>query len=614
MVIENKIFEIKVKFNLYLSIVSLLAILLSLIVGKIPLIFIIIVGGTPLFTKIILKLFKGDFGADLLAALALVVSVYLGEYLAANLIIFMLASGQALEEYAMNKASSVLLLLAKRMPTKAWLKIGDGSKEVEVNQIKIGDEIIVRPHEICPVDGVVIEGRGAMDESYLTGEPYKLTKLPGSAVLSGAINGDSLLIIKAEKLTSDSSYAKIMKVMETAENNRPNLRRVADQIGAVFTPISLIFAFGTLYFTADLTRFLSILVVATPCPLLIAIPVTIISAISISAKRGIIIKDPRVLERLPTCVTAIFDKTGTLTCGEPSLVEVLPASGFNQNDVLQKVASLENYSRHPLAIAVLNAAKKANLPILNVTNISEKPGHGMLGNVNGLEIFVTSRKSLINQDKNFENILPPTTAGLECVIMIDNKYAAIFRFRDTPRPDGHSFIIHLKPSHSISRVVLLSGDRESEVSYLAELFGIKETLASQSPEDKLNFVLSETKKAPTLFMGDGINDAPALAAATVGLAFGQGSGITSEAAGAVIMDNTLTKVDELIHISESMRKIALQSAIGGMLFSLIAMGFAAFGYINPVTGALLQEIIDVAAILNALRMTWQRNVASDMKI
>jgi heavy metal translocating P-type ATPase len=455
--------KIKARFNFYLSIASLIAVLLSFFFGKDLLILIMVVGGIPLFLQIILKLFKGDFGADLLAALALLVSAYLGEYLAANLIIFMLASGQALEDYAMKKASSVLLLLAKRMPTKAWLKIGDESKEIEVGEIKIGDEIVVRPHEICPVDGVVIEGRGAMDESYLTGEPYKLTKLPGSGVLSGAINGNSLLIIKAEKLAADSSYAKIMKVMELAESNRPNLRRVADQIGAIFTPVSLVFAFATLYFTGDLNRFLAILVVATPCPLLIAIPVTIISAISISAKRGIIIKDPRVLERLPTCVTAIFDKTGTLTCGEPSLTEIVVAPGFEKNDVLQKVASLENYSRHPLAISILDAAKKANLPILNVTNISEKPGQGMRGHVVSDEIFVTSRKALIAENKNFENILPETEAGLECVIMINDKYAAIFRFRDTPRPDGHSFIHHLEPSHAINRIILLSGDRESEV-------------------------------------------------------------------------------------------------------------------------------------------------------
>lgn len=580
--------------------------------ADIPLLAVIGIGGIPLVLQILRKLLRGDFGADLLAILALVTAAWVGEYLAAVLIIIMLSGGKALEAYAMRKASSVLLALAERMPASARRRKGEQVEEIPLVEIAIGDEIVVFPHEAAPVDGVVIEGHGSMDESYLTGEPYQVSKAPGAAVLSGAINGEAVLVIRAEKLAQDSRYAQIMEVMQEAEQKRPAMRRLGDRIGAVFAPLALLFAVGAWYFTGDSTRFLAVLVVATPCPLLIAIPITLISAISMAAKRGIIIKDPTVLELLPTCRTAIFDKTGTLTYGKPELTEIVPAQGIGQNDILQLAASLEHYSKHPLANAILQAAEKTKLAAIDASEVSEKPGQGLTGMVGGHEIRVTHRKKLLQQTPNMASILPPTAAGLECIIMKDGHYAATFRFRDAPRADGKSFIHHLAPSHQFNKIMLVSGDRESEVTYLADLLGIKETLASQNPEQKVAIVRAETAKAPTLFMGDGINDAPALASATVGIAFGQHSSVTAEAAGAVIMENSLVKVDELIHISAAMRRIVLQSAIGGMVLSIIAMGFAAGGYITPVIGALLQEAIDILAIVNALRLTWSRNIDTDL--
>ncbi|HEX2752138.1 MAG TPA: heavy metal translocating P-type ATPase, partial [Alphaproteobacteria bacterium] len=430
--------------------------------------------------------------------------------------------------------------------------------------------------------------------------------------LSGAINGESVLVMRAEKLAHDSRYAQIMGVMQEAEQKRPAIRRLGDKIGAIFAPLALLFAVAAWYFTGDSGRFLAVLVVATPCPLLIAIPVTLISAISMAAKRGIIIKDPTVLEQLPTCRTAIFDKTGTLTYGKPELTDIVPAQGIGANDILQLAASLEQYSKHPLANAILQAAAKAKLVSTEAAKVSEKPGQGLTGMVGGHEIRVTHRNKLLQQTPDMAAILPPTVAGLECIIMKDGQYAATFRFRDAPRAEGKSFIHHLAPSHQFNKIMMVSGDRESEVTYLAGLLGIKETLASQSPEQKVAIVRAETAKAPTLFMGDGINDAPALASATVGIAFGQHSSVTAEAAGAVIMESSLVKVDELIHISAAMRRIVLQSAIGGMALSVMAMGFAAGGYITPVMGALLQEAIDVLAIANALRLTWSRNIHADL--
>lgn len=609
------------RWQLIIALISLAAIALSLIFQftsiastDLPLLAAIILGGIPSLFYIFIKLLKGDLGADLIAAIALVTAIILHQYLAAVLIILMLSSGQTLEAYAMRKASSVLLALAERMPAQAHCRVHGQIKDIPLLTIQIGDEIVIYPHETCPVDGVVIEGRGSMDESYLTGEPYQISKIPGASVLSGAINGETVLVIQAQKLPQDSRYASIVSVLQEAEQKRPTIRRLGDQIGAVFAPIALILALAAWYFTGDAIRFLAVLVIATPCPLLIAIPITIISAISMAARQAIIIKDPTVLERLPICKTAIFDKTGTLTYGKPVLTEILTAEKINSDLILQWVASLERYSKHPLSSAILQSAAEKRLPFLNATSVSEKPGQGLNGIIGTNKIHITSRKKISAGYPELINQLPPSSAGLECIILNNGNYAATFRFRDLPRTESKSFISHLKPTHRFNKVMLVSGDRESEVEYLGKMLNFSEIYASQTPQQKLAIVRSETNKAATLFMGDGINDAPALTAATVGIAFGQYSNVTAEAAGAVVMENTLERVDRLIHLSLVTRRIALQSAIGGMVLSLIGMGFAAAGYVTPVAGAILQEIIDIIAILNALRLIWAYKIKSDISI
>ncbi len=609
----------KSKWQFYIGLLSLVAITIHIIMqvfnlpfANTPLLFTLLIGGVPLLLQIIFKLFQRNLGADSLAAIALVTGVFLHQYLAATFIVLMLASGQTLEYYAMRKASSVLLALVARMPAIAHRKLNSQIEDIPLQAIQIEDEIVIYPHETCPVDGLVIEGHGSMDESYLTGEPYQISKAPGTAVLSGAINGESVLVIQTTKLAADSRYAAIVEVLQEAEQKRPTLRRLGDQIGAIFTPIALIFACSVWFFTGDAIRFLAILVIATPCPLLIAIPITLISAISMAAKRGIIIKDPTVLERLPTCRTAIFDKTGTLTYGKPSLTSIITAPNYDSVTILQYVASLERYSKHPLANAILSAAKEQKILLIESSNVSETPGQGLHGIIDEHRIQVTSRKKLLNVMPQSADLLPPASPGLECIILLDDNYAAALHFQDAPRADSQPFISHLSPAHQFTKIMLVSGDRESEVNYLGMLLKLTETHASQSPEQKLAIVRHETALAPTVFMGDGINDAPALTAATVGIAFGQYSNITAEAAGAVIMDNTLSSVDELIHLSLNTRTIALQTALGGMLLSIIGMGFAAAGYINPVTGAVLQEFIDVLAILNALRLTWGGKIKIDL--
>jgi heavy metal translocating P-type ATPase len=579
---------------------------------QIPLLIALVIGGIPLVAELLVKVFRRQFGSDLLAGISIVSAVVLGEYLAGTLVVLMLSGGETLEAFAVRNASSVLAALAKRMPTIAHRKQNGGLADVALPDVQIGDTLVVFPHEICPVDATVVEGHGSMDESYLTGEPYQLSKAPGAQVLSGALNGESALTIRADRLAVDSRYAKIMHVMRESEQRRPQFRRLGDQLGAWYTPLAVAIALAAWGLSGQAVRFLAVLVVATPCPLLIAIPVAIIGSISLAARRGIIIKDPTVLEKIDTCRTVLFDKTGTLTYGKPKLTETIAASGFSGDEVLALVTALERYSRHPLAGAVVEAAEQRGLPVADAQQINERPGEGLRGVVSGHTVEVTGRTKFAAQYLANLAELAPAGAGLECVIVVDGRPAAVLRFRDEPRREGASFIHHLRPKHQFERIMLVSGDRESEVRYLAEKVGIADVRFSQTPEQKVELVRSETKRANTVFLGDGINDAPALAAATVGIAFGQASDITAEAAGAVILESSLERVDALLHIGRRMRRIALQSAVGGMALSVVGMLLAAAGYLPPVAGAVTQEIIDVAAVLNALRAALPPKALTDM--
>ena len=590
----------------------------SLSLAELPLVAMLLLGGVPLVWDLLAKLAAGTFGSDLLAGLSIVTSVLLGEYLAGVLVVLMLSGGEALESRAVSRAGDVLNALARRMPTVAHRKTAAGLSDAPLSEIAVGDLVVVLPHEICPVDGTVVAGRGGMDESYLTGEPYRMAKAPGSTVLSGAINGEAALEIRTDRVAGDSRYAKIMDVLRTSEERRPQMRRLADSLGALYTPLAVAIAAAAWWASGDAVRFLAVLVVATPCPLLIAIPVAIIGAVSLAAKRGIVIRDPAILERLDTCRTAIFDKTGTLTYGTPTLIDIALVGRLGEAEVLALAASLEGYSKHPLAAAVVQAAADRSIRLLEVEQLAEKPGQGLTGLVKRLngnaaahEVAITSRQKLAARDPAAAERLPPAAGGLECVVIVDGSVEAVFRFRDAPRADGRSFVNHLKPAHRLSRVMLVSGDRESEVKWLADVVGITEVHAGIQPEGKLKLVEEATALAPTVFVGDGINDAPALAAATVGIAMGTASDVTSEAAGAVVMDSSLERVDEVFHIGGRLRSIALQSAVGGMAASVIGMGFAAAGLLPPAAGALLQEGIDLVAVLNALRMTWNPGALSD---
>ena len=552
----------------------------------------------PLLISLVQQVFKGNFSVDILALLSIVTSLVLGQYWVAAIVVLMLSGGQALEGFATRRASSVLNALAKRMPQTAH-RAGAAVADVSIDTIVVGDELLIYPHEICPVDGLVVSGQGSMDESYLTGEPFLIAKAPGTNVLSGSINGNVALTIRATKIASDSRYAKIVEVLHASEENRPQIQRLGDRLGSWYTPMAIAIALASWYFSGQSERFLAVLVIATPCPLLISIPVAIIGAISVGAKLGIIIKDPSILEKMDTCHTLIVDKTGTLTYGKPTVTSIECFGGTTRETALKYVASLERYSKHPLASAVLAAAEKETLELLSVENVSEAPGAGLTGLVAGRQVTVTGRGKLSPENLS---AMAPVSPGLECVFLLDGKLAGVIHFQDEPRRESKSFLSHLDSKHSISKVILLSGDRPAEVALFAARMGITEAYGGKSPEEKVELVRETTLQGRTLYIGDGINDAPAMMAATAGIALGVNSDITSEAAGAVILQSSLVSVDQLMHIGRRMRGIALVSAVGGMGLSLIGMAAASFGLITPIQGAIAQEVIDLLSILNSLRM------------
>lgn len=579
---------------------------------SIPLWIAIAVVGGPLLYELVQQARRRNFGSDFLAGLSIVTAALTGELLVAAIIILMLSGGHALEEFATQRASSVLNALARRMPTIAHRLRNGAIEDISVADIHIGDQLIIFPHEICPVDGTVQTGTGRMDESFLTGEPFRIRKTAGSQVISGALNEDAALSIVADKLPVDSRYARIMEVIRAAEDSPPKIRRLADRLGVVYTPIAIAIAALGWGLSGHSERFLSVIVIATPCPLLLAVPVSIIGGISLAARRGIIIRKPAVLEQVEKIDTMLFDKTGTLTHGEPVVATIQCFDKMeSEAEILSLTSSLEQYSKHPLAKAILQVAQDRKVELRPVENISEKPGQGLTGTVGGRQVMITGRNKI---HPDLAAKLPAETSGLECVILVNGQLAGLITFHDRPRSDSRQFVRHLQPKHNVKRLMILSGDRKGEVHHLANIVGIDHVHANLNPEEKLKIVQAETAKAPTLYLGDGINDAPAMMAATVGVAFGQNSDITSEAASAVILEPKLASVDELLHIGQRTRRIPMQSAIGGMALSAIGMVVAALGFLPPLLGAIAQEVIDLLAVLNAVRASIPTKDLADFNV
>lgn len=563
-----------------------------------PLYVALVFGGLPLVVTLTRRVLEARFGSDLLAGISIVTAVLLDELVIAVVIVLMLSGGQTLEEYATRRASAVLDALARRNPIRAHRRTAGALTDVPVDEIRMDDEVAVLPHEVCPVDGIVLEGSSSMDESYLSGEPFLLPKTVGAPVISGAVNREGLLIIRAVRRAAESRYARIVAIVREADERRPPVQRLADRLGAWYTPAALTIAALGWALGGDPNRFLAVIVIATPCPLLLAIPIAIVGGISLAAERSILIKDPGVLERLDACRTVIFDKTGTLTLGRPVVTDVLPVAGWTRYNALSLAATLEQFSRHPLAPAILQAAEHDGVASLPVSEVSERAGEGLAGRIDGRWVQLTSRRGA---DAPWPDELPQETVGLECVVVVDDRIIALLRFRDEPRLESGAFVGHLSPQHGVTRVMLTSGDRESEVRYLAGVVGIDDVRFNQSPEQKVSLVRRETERQPTLFVGDGLNDAAAMVCATAAVALGEHESVAAEAAHAVVLDGSLAKVDELIHIARRTRRIAIQSAVGGMALSVAGMGLAVIGWLPALAGAIAQEILDAAAVLNALR-------------
>jgi len=559
----------------------------------------LILSGSIILFDLLKDIIRKDFSSDFLAGISIVTAICLEEYWAAILVVFMLSGGQSLERLAMKNASAILQALAQRMPHHARRRINGSIEDISLDEVRIGDLIEVHPHDICPVDGIVIDGRSSMDEAFLTGEPYVMPKVGGSTVISGAINGEGLLTIRASALARDSRYQKIAAVIEQQATKRVRMRRIADSIASWYTPFGLIVAILAWSLSGDPTRFLSVLVVATPCPLIIGIPVAIIGAISSAARKGIIIRDPASLEAASTCSAMILDKTGTLTIGKPQVTSLKLFGGWNENELLPLLLSAERYSKHPLATAIVAYAELKGCAPQNVTTVEEQPGRGLVATIDGHTIEI-GQWSLLAAAGAAVSEQPQ---GPSCSVIVNGAPAALLTFRDIPRRESRPFVEHLAAHHGIRNVMMLSGDRDTEAQYLASQVGITNARGGLSPEEKLSTLQEVMAKEHTIFIGDGINDAPSLQAATVGIGLGTKSDIIGESADVIILEPSLERVDAFLHLSRRVRKIAFQTGLGGIALSIIGMGAAAAGFLPPVIGACVQEGIDLLSILNALRTT-----------
>ena len=547
---------------------------------------------------------RGRVGVDLIALLALGGAVAVGELLAAAVISVMLASGRALEAWAADRARHDLSALLARVP-RTGRRYRDGSLEtVPLDQVAAGDVLLVAAGEVVPVDGTLMSGGAVLDESALTGEALPVEHVQGDTVRSGTVNAAGPFDLRAAATAADSTYAGIVRLVEQAERSQAPFVRLADRYATWFLPLTLAVA-GVAWAAGGAARAVAVLVVATPCPLILAAPVALVSGLSAAARRGVVVKNGGVLERLAKCATLITDKTGTLTVGQPAVTAVVPANGVPPEEILALAASLDQVSGHVLAGAIVRAAAERGCTLIQPAEVTEVPGQGIAGMVAGRPI------RLGRAGWAAETGTPPWVravrrrarldGALTVFVAVDGKPAGALLLEDQIRPDARRTIRALRHG-GITRIVLATGDRAEAAEAVGVLTGVDEVLAGLTPEGKLDAVRAEQRRAPVIMTGDGINDAPALALADVGVAMGaRGSTASSEAADAVLTVDRLGRLGEVAALARRTRRIALQSVLAGMGLSLAAMAAAAAGLLPAVWGALLQEAIDVAVILNALR-------------
>jgi len=547
----------------------------------------------------------GSPGVDVIALLAIVGAVALGETFTAALIALMVAGGGALEEYAQGRARGELSALLSRVPRLAHRLDGEALEDVAVDAVRPGDHLLVKPGEIVPVDGMVHGDAALLDESALTGEPLPVTRAAGDGVRSGGLNAGAAFRLRATATAENSTYSAIVRLVRAAEGSRAPLVRLADRWALWFLPATLAVAGGAWWWAGSAERALAVLVVATPCPLILAAPVALVCGVSRAARFGVIIKGGSALERLARVATVLFDKTGTLTTGTPQVESVEALEGFTPDEVLRLAASLDQMSQHAVAGAIVAAARAADLVLAMPTQVDEVPGGGVSGLVEGRPVVVGGAAMLAGLG------MTPPDAGIAARLAdaapaaawvgIDGRIAGVLLLADRIRPEAPRALRALRAA-GIARLVMVTGDGAGPAAAVGEVLGLDAVHANQTPEGKIAVVRAEREAGPVMMIGDGINDAPALASADIGVAMGaRGAAAAAEAADVVLLVDRVDRVADAVAIARRSHAIARQSIGVGMGLSLAAMAVAAAGYLPPVVGAVTQEAIDVAVILNALR-------------
>ncbi|MGF7229216.1 MAG: heavy metal translocating P-type ATPase [Candidatus Saccharibacteria bacterium] len=555
----------------------------------------------PLVWGMVQDLRIGTYGVDLLAVTAIGTSVIMHEYWAAIVIVLMLTGGESLEDYAEQRASRELDALLDRAPQKAHILKGRTEVDVPVSQVRVGDKIAIRPGEIVPVDAIILEGTASFDESSITGESLPQTREPGSDIVSGAINLDGALIVRAAHTSADSQYEQIIKLVQSASKSQTPFVRLADRYSVPFTAVSFAIAAAAWVWSGDSRRFLEVIVVATPCPLILAAPIAVISGMSRAARHGIIMKTGSALERLASARTFAFDKTGTLTQGELTVDSITTFNGHKKSEVLQLAASLEANSNHVLARAIVARAQKDKIKISKAKHVKEIAGNGVSAMIGGHEVIV-GRWALLEKNHVVlpKNFTPANVQQTAAHVAINGVLAGVITLKDELRPESTQTLDHLR-AMGIENFMMVTGDNAATAKAIAKSVGISEVIAEALPGDKLRAIEAQTLR-PVAFVGDGVNDAPVLTASDVGIALGaRGSTAASESADVVIMQDDLSRVAFGTEIAKRTFFIAKQSIWVGIGLSVMLMAIFSTGKFKPVYGAAIQEVVDVVVIFNALR-------------
>lgn len=544
-------------------------------------------------------LLRREFGLDILAVTAIVSTVVVGEYIAALIVVLMLTSGEALENYANQRAKRELDALLNRVPQLAHRSFEGGYRDLPVNAVRVGDVLLVRPSEIVPVDGVLLSAETTLDQSSITGESIPVEKRTGDTVLSGAVNGQQAVEIRATETASASQYQQIVALVAQAAESKAPVVRLADRYAVPFTVFSLALGAVAWWLSGDPVRFAEVLVLATPCPLLIAAPVAFIGGMSRAARNGVIVKSGGVLEQLSAAKTVVFDKTGTLTYGTPALAEVRPEPPFSADEVLSAVASAEQYSSHVLAASMIAAAKDRGLQLHEAATAQEAATNGVVASIQGREVVV-GKFAFVAQHAPEARRTQIGSGELAIYVAIGGVYAGALLASDRLRVNAKATLQRLEKL-GVRQSMMLTGDAAVTAQHVASELGITRVRAECLPADKVAEVGSIAER-PVIMVGDGVNDAPVLAAADVGIAMGaKGATAASESADAVILVDDISRVALAVKVGRDTVRIALQSIWLGIAISVVLMVIAAFGVIPATAGALIQELVDLATILAALR-------------